>query len=39
VSSDYDMQDLAKLAPEILTAIQNKKRLLKFSLCGSGRPS
>jgi len=39
VSSDYDVQDLAKLAPEILTAIQNKKRLLKFSLCGSGRPS
>jgi len=39
LSSDYDEKEIAKLAPEILTAIQNKKRLLKFSLCGSGRPS
>ena len=29
-SSDYEEKDLAKLAPEILTAIQNKKRLLKL---------
>ena len=28
-SSDYQEKDLAKLAPEILKAIQNKKRLLK----------
>jgi hypothetical protein len=37
-SSDYEENDLDKLAPEILTAIQNKKRLLKLNLCGSGRP-
>jgi len=37
-SSDYEEKDLAKLAPEILTAIQNKKRLLKLNLCESGRP-
>ena len=37
-SSDYEEKDLAELVPEILTAIQNKKRLLKLSLCESGRP-
>lgn len=37
-SSDYKDKDLDKLAPEMLTAIQSKKRLLKVSLCGSGRP-
>jgi hypothetical protein len=37
-SSDYEEKDLAALVPEILTAIQNKKRLLKLSLCESGRP-
>jgi len=37
-SSDYEAKDLDKLAPDILTAIQNKKRLLKLSPCGSGRP-
>jgi hypothetical protein len=37
-SSDYEENDLNRLAPEILTAIQNKKRLLKLNLCGSGRP-
>lgn len=37
-SSDYQEKELDKLAPEMLTAIQNKKRLLKLNLCGSGRP-
>ena len=37
-SSDYQEKDLAELVPEILTAIQNKKRLLKLNLCGSGPP-
>jgi len=37
-SSDYGEKDLAELVPEILTAIQNKKRLLKLNLCGSGHP-
>jgi len=37
-SSDYQEKDLDQLAPEMLTAIQNKKRLLKLNLCGSGRP-
>jgi hypothetical protein len=37
-SSDYEEKDLAELVPEILTAIQNKKRLLKLNLCESGRP-
>jgi len=30
-SSDYEKSDLDKLAPEILTAVRNKKRLLKFN--------
>jgi len=30
LSSDYEEKDLAKLAPEILKAILNKKRLLKL---------
>lgn len=38
LSSDYEENDLDKLAPEILTAIRNKKRLLRLSLFGSGRP-
>jgi hypothetical protein len=29
-SSDYEKKDLDKLAPEILTAVRNKKRLLKM---------
>jgi hypothetical protein len=29
-SSDYEKNELDKLAPEILTAIRNKKRLLKL---------
>jgi hypothetical protein len=37
-SSDYKHQELEKLAPEILTAIQSKKRLLKVSLFGNARP-
>jgi len=37
-SSDYEEKDLAALVPEILTAIQNKKRILKLNLCESGRP-
>ena len=37
-SSDYEEKDLAELGPEILKAVQNKKRLLKLNLCGSGRP-
>jgi hypothetical protein len=37
-SSDYEEKDLAELVPEILTAIQNKKRLLKLNLFESGRP-
>jgi hypothetical protein len=37
-SSDYEEKELAELVPEILTAIQNKKRLLKLNLCESGRP-
>jgi hypothetical protein len=36
--SDYEDKDLDKLAPEMLTAIQNKKGLLKVSLCGNARP-
>ncbi len=30
-SSDYEKSDLDKLTPEILTAVRNKKRLLKFN--------
>ena len=37
-SSDYEEKDLDKLAPRMLTAIQDKKRLLKLNPCGSGRP-
>jgi hypothetical protein len=37
-SSDYKDKDLDKLAPEMLTAIQSKKKLLKVSLCESGPP-
>lgn len=29
-SSDYQEKEIAELAPEILTAVQNKKRLLKL---------
>lgn len=35
-SSDYPEDEIARLAPEILTAVRNKKRLL--NLCGNGRP-
>lgn len=38
LSSDYEERELAILAPEMLRAIQNKKKLLKLNLCGSGRP-
>ena len=37
-SSEIEEKELSKLAPEILTAIRNKKRLLKLSPCGSGPP-
>jgi len=37
-SSDYGEKELDELVPEILTAIQNKKRLLKLNLYGSGHP-
>jgi hypothetical protein len=37
-SCDYQEKELDKLAPEMLKAIKNKKRLLKLNLCGSGRP-
>ena len=47
-SADYEEEEIAALVPDILTAIRNKKRLLKilgdrmychqFNLCGSGRP-
>jgi hypothetical protein len=29
-SSDYEEKEIARLVPEILTAIRNKKRLLKL---------
>ena len=37
-NSDYEEKDLDKLALEMLTAIQNKKRLLKLNPCESGLP-
>lgn len=47
-SADYEEEEIAALVPDILTAIRNKKRLLKIlgdgmychqlNLCGSGRP-
>ena len=45
-SADYEEEEIATLVPDILTAIRNKKRLLKIgtayavtniNLCGSGR--
>jgi hypothetical protein len=39
LSSDYREKELAELAPQILTAIRNKKKLLELSPGGSGRPS
>lgn len=38
LSSDYEEKELANLASEILKAVQNKKKLLKVSLCENGRP-
>jgi len=42
LSSDYENELLERLVPDILTAVRNKKRLLKLgnriSLSGSGRP-
>jgi len=29
-SSDYEEKEIAELVPEILTAVRNKKRLLKL---------
>ncbi len=39
-SSDYEEREIARLVPEILTAIRNKKRLLKLGahLYGSASP-
>ena len=38
LSSDYPEKDLAELAPQILTAIRNKKKLLELNPYGNGRP-
>ncbi len=36
--SEFEEKELKKLAPGILQAILDKKKLLRLSLCGSGRP-